>query len=181
MSWSAGSAKLSFVVPKSGLGYHSALAGADVLKRVTNTLPMAVASGRTPDGTEWALQQLAISGRPVSLDLSRWKGAPTKLTLATDGKRVTGAVTFAGHPVTGSSPTQSGKEVRVYVDLECFGCPAKRTGWTFMVGVPPKADGTFSVYLRPSWDGKRYRATVAGPNVDGMLAPDARADINAAS
>jgi hypothetical protein len=181
VTWTAGGTKESFVVPKSGLGYHGALGSADVLKRVANTLPMAIASGKTPDGTEWALQQLAVSGRPTSLDLSRWKGAPTKVTLATDGKRVTGTVTFDGHPVTGSSPTQAGKEERIYVDLECFGCPGHSSSWTFMVGVPPKADGSFSVYLRPSWDGREYRATVAGPNVTGMLAPDARTSIKAAS
>jgi hypothetical protein len=40
-----------------------------------------------------------------------------------------------------------------------------------MLGVAPKADGTFAVLLRPQWMGKRYRATVAGP----AYAPDAQA------
>jgi hypothetical protein len=181
VSWTAGGTNYSFVVPESGLGYHGALAGADALKRTSAALPMAVAEGTTPDGTHWALQQLDVSGRPISLDLSRWKGAPTTLTLAADGKRVTGTVTFDGHPVMGSSPTQAGKEMRAYVYVECFGCPGNRSGWMLMVGVAPKADGSFAVYLRSSWDGKRYRATVAGPNVRGMLAPDAQTVVNAAS
>jgi hypothetical protein len=49
-----------------------------------------------------------------------------------------------------------------------------------MLGVPPKADGSFSVYLRSSWAGTRYRATVAGPNVGEAFAPDARTMISAA-
>jgi hypothetical protein len=49
-----------------------------------------------------------------------------------------------------------------------------------MLGVSPKADGSFSVYLRSSWVGKQYRATVAGQNVAGALAPDAQTVINAA-
>jgi hypothetical protein len=129
----------------------------------------------------WALQQLDVSGRPTSLDLSRWRGAPTQLTLATDGKRVMGSVTFDGKPVTGSSLTQAGKDVRVYVYIDCFGCPGQPSGWTPMLGVSPKADGSFSVFLRSSWVGKKYRATVAGQNVDGELAPDAQTVISAAS
>jgi hypothetical protein len=44
-----------------------------------------------------------------------------------------------------------------------------------MLGVRPKADGTFSVLLRPSWIGTRYRASVSGPNIGTTLAPDAQA------
>ena len=141
---------------------------------------MAVVVRKTPDGTFWALQQLEISGRPTSLDFSRWRGAPTQLTLATHGKRLKGSLTFQGHSVTGLSPTPAGKAVRVYVYLECFGCPGQPKGWMLMLGVPPKADGSFSVYLRSSWVGLRYRATAAGPNTGGTLAPDAQTVINAA-
>jgi hypothetical protein len=48
-----------------------------------------------------------------------------------------------------------------------------------MLGVAPNRDGNFSVALRPSWRGKRYRATVFGPNIGGQLAPDARVTVNA--
>jgi hypothetical protein len=181
VSWRAGGARYTFVVPKSGEGYHGVLAGPDILRPANVPLPMAVVVGKTPDGTLWALQQLAVSGRPTSLDLSRWRGAPTKLTLTTDGKRLRGSVTFDGRPVSGSSPTPAGRPVRVYVYIECFGCPGESSQWMLMLGVPPKADGSFSVYLRSSWMGRRYRATVAGPNVGGALAPDAQTVIDAAS
>jgi len=45
--------------------------------------------------------------------------------------------------------------------------------------VAPKADGSFGVLLRPSWLGRRYRATVAGPNVGTTYAPDVQAEIAA--
>ncbi len=47
-----------------------------------------------------------------------------------------------------------------------------------MTGVAPKADGTFSVLLRPDWTGSRYRATVLGPNLGATLAPDAEEIVN---
>ncbi len=181
VSWTQSGARQVFIVPKSGEGYHGTLAGADVSKPANVALSMSLVVRKTPDGTLWALQQLEDSGRPTSLDVSRWKGTPTQLTLTTDGKRLRGSVTFQGHPVTGSSPTLAGRAVRVYVDVECFGCPGRQNGWMLMLGVPPNADGSFSVYLRSSWVGRRYRATVAGPNVGGALAPDAQTVINAPS
>ncbi len=102
------------------------------------------------------------------------------LKLTTDGTRLKGSATFDGHPVTGSSATLEGRPVRTYVYVECLGCPPDPSGWMLMLGVSPKADGSFSVYLRPSWVGRQYRATLAGQNVNGALAPDARAAINAA-
>jgi hypothetical protein len=180
VGWTQGGARHTFIVPRSGEGYHGSLAGADVSKPASVALPMAVVVRKTPDGTFWALQQLEVSGRPTSLDFSRWKGALTHLTLATDGKGLKGRLTFQGHPVTGSSPTPAGKALRVYVYLECFGCPVRPNGWTLMLGVPPKADGSFSVDLRSSWVGLRYRATAAGPNLGGTSAPDTQTVINAA-
>ena len=41
-----------------------------------------------------------------------------------------------------------------------------------MIGVAPKADGSFSALLRPEWTGSRYRATVLGPNIGSTLAPE---------
>ena len=43
-----------------------------------------------------------------------------------------------------------------------------------MLGVPPRSDGSFAVSVRPSWLGKRYRATLAGPNIGSTLAPYAQ-------
>jgi hypothetical protein len=65
--------------------------------------------------------------------------------------------------------------MRIYVYVDCFGCPAAPHGWSAMVGLRPKADGTFAARLRPSWRGSRYRAAVAGPNIGTTLAPDAQA------
>ncbi len=39
-------------------------------------------------------------------------------------------------------------------------------------GGAPKADGTFAVFLRPEWTGRRYRVTVPGPNAGSTYAPD---------
>lgn len=180
MSWTEGGTRHTFVAPKKGEGYHGTLTGADVFKPAHVAVPMAIVTGKTPDGTVWALQQLKVSGRPTLLDLSRWRGSPTELKLSTDGKRLSGSVTFEGHPVTGSSRTLAGKKVRAYVYIECFGCAGQPRGWMLMLGVSPKADGSFSVYLRSSWVGHRYRATVSGQNVNGALAPDAQTVISAA-
>jgi hypothetical protein len=179
VGWTAGGKHDSFIVPLTGIGHHGTLTAPNVFKRARVSLPMAVVTGKTPDGTLWALQQRAISGQPTSLDLSRWRGAPTKVTLATDGKRLTGTASFNGHPVTGSSPTLTGKKVRAYVYLECFGCAGK-PGWTLMLGVAPKANGSFAVFLQSRWTAGRYRATLQGPNVGGELAPDAQAVLKTA-
>ena len=66
---------------------------------------------------------------------------------------------------------------KFYVYLDCFGCGG-RAGWSFMLGVAPKADGTFSALIRPNWKGTRYRATVAGPNAGTTYAPDAQTVIS---
>ena len=179
VGWTQGGRHMTFVVPRSGVGHHGVIAGADASKPAGISLPLAAVVRRTPDGTLWALQDLQISGRPASLDLARWKGAPTQLTLATDGTHLTGTVTFQGQPVTGSSPTPAGKQERVYVYLECFGCAAQPKGWSLLLGVRPKADGSFAALLRPNWTGSKYRATVQGPNVHGELGPDAQTVISA--
>jgi hypothetical protein len=179
ITWRAGGQTSSFVVPTSGQGYHGTVA-ADVSKPVSLALPMAIAVRRAPNGTLYALQLVKVGSRPASLDLSRWKGPPTAITLAIAGDHLIGTVTFAGKPVSGSSPTLAGRSSRVYVDIECLGCPGATTTWQLIVGVPPKPDGTFRVYLRQSWVGSKYRATVQGPNIGGQLAPDARTVIMAA-
>jgi hypothetical protein len=167
------------VVPPHGLLRHGgSLAGPDVSRRASVAgLALALAVRRTPDGMLWALQAWQLEpGGPTEVHLARWRGAPTMLTLATDGVRLTGAASFHGKPVTGRTFTLEGKRPRIYVYLECFACPAAHGAkWARMIGVAPKADGSFAVRLRPEWTGKRYRATVAGPNLGTTFAPDARA------
>jgi hypothetical protein len=172
---SGGSPDTVIVPPRGQLHHGGSLAGPDVSRRIgVPRLPLALTVRRTPDGRLWALQAWQVQpGGPIELHLARWKGAPTVLTLATDGTHVTGTATFQGKPVTGFTFTLEGKRPRIYVDLDCFACGGK-PGWTRMTPVAPKADGSFSVFLRPEWAGKRYRATVSGPNIGTTFAPDAQ-------
>lgn len=169
------------VVPAHGQLFHGgSLSGPDVSRpaRVPG-LPLASIVRRTPDGTLWALQAWQVEpGGQRELHLARWKGDPTKLTLELDGRRLTGRGMFHGRPVTGRTFTLEGKKPRIYVWLDCFACGGK-PGWTRMIGIPPKTDGSFRAFLRPAWRGKKYRATIAGPNIGRTFAPDARTIISA--
>jgi hypothetical protein len=166
------------VVPAHGqLTHGGSLSGPDVSRRASVPgLSLALTVRRTPDGTLWALQAWQVqAGGPVEVHLARWRGSPTKLTLESDGVHLQGRATFQGKPVTGHTSTLEGKRPRIYVYLDCFDCPAAHgRGWGRMLGVAPRADGSFVVRLRPAWTGTRYRATVAGPNVGATFAPDAR-------
>jgi len=181
VTWTQGGAKQSVIVPMKGQLYHGGgLSGPDVSKPAPGVrLPLAVVVRRGPAGMLYALQRWQVQpGGPVELHLARWTGAPTAVTLADDGQRLSGSVSYHGAPVTGYSSTLEGKRLRIYVFLDCLGCPGT-SGWSRMIGVAPKADGTFAVLLRPSWMGRRYRATVAGPNLGVTFAPDAQAEIAA--
>ena len=175
VSWSSGGARTYLVVPPAGRVFHSRISGPDTSKRAgAGGLPNALAVRRTADGTMWALQKWDVAGQPVALHFARWSGAPTELTLALSGTRLSGTVTFHGKPVFGTSPTPSGQAVRIYVYVDCLGCAASPNGWSPLLGVAPAADGSFALALRPAWTGaRRYRATVAGPNLGTTLAPDA--------
>jgi hypothetical protein len=178
VSWTAQGTRRTLLVPAHGEvlpGGH--LSGPDVSRAASVPgLPVARVVRRTADGRFWALQEWQpVAGGPRQLDFSRWSGEPTKVTLARDGKRLVGTATFQGRPLPPFSPTPEGKHVRTFVFVDCLGCPASRTTWRRLLGVAPKADGSFRFLLRPDWTGKRYRATVAGPNIGATLAPDARA------
>ena len=85
-----------------------------------------------------------------------------------------GRATFQGRPVTGSYKTNSGVPIPLAAQLDCFGCPAAHgASWFRFNGVKTQADGTFGSGLQQTWTGKRYRATIVGPNLDTTLAPDA--------
>ena len=166
----------TLLVPLHGKVVHSVLPGPDVSRPApASGLAFSPAVRRTPSGWLLAVQTWDVAGQPVALHLARWKGEPTQLTLTAAGSRLTGTASFQGKPLTAFSPTPSGTPVRTYVYIDCFGCAASSTGWSAMIGVHPKADGSFSVLLRPSWIGTRYRASVSGPNVGATLAPDAQA------
>jgi hypothetical protein len=181
IGWTEGGSRRYLVVPAAGKVFHGRLAGPDVSTPASVPGLAGVRVVRKgPGGTVWALQAWQPAGRPAELHLARWKGAPTQLTLADDGTHLIGQVTFQGRPVSGTSPTTAGKQVRIYVYLDCSGCAAG-PGWTPMLGVAPHADGSFSVLLRPSWMGREYRASVEGPNLGATLAPDAQAVVAAPS
>ena len=166
----------TLLVPLHGKVVHSALPGPDVSRPASAPgLAFTPVVRRTPSGWLLAVQTWDVAGQPVALHLARWKGEPTQLTLTAAGTRLTGTASFQGKPLPAVSPTPSGTPVRTYVYIDCFGCAASPTGWSAMLGVRPKADGSFSVLLRPSWMGTRYRASVSGPNVGATLAPDALA------
>src|SRR5205823_1313672 len=108
---SKGSRDTVIVPPQGQLHHGGSLSGPDASRPVaTPKLPLALAVRRTLDGRLWALQSWQVQpGAPAELHLARWKGAPTKLTLATDGTRVTGRASFQGKPVTGRTFTLEGK------------------------------------------------------------------------
>ena len=176
VTWAQGSV---IVPPRGQLHHGGSLSGPDVSKPASAAgIPFAVSVRRTPDGRLWALQAWQVTpGGPIELHLARWRGVPTKLTLASDGTHLSGTLTFHDAPVTGTTYTLEGKHPRIYVYLDCFACGGK-AGWTRMVGVAPKPDGSFSVLLVPDWMGSRYRATVLGPNLGSTLAPDAEEIVN---
>jgi hypothetical protein len=177
VSWLANGTRRTLLVPVSGRVLPGGrLSGADVSQRARRDLvPMARVVRRGPGGYLWALQEWARApGEPEVLHLARWKGAPTKLTLAVSEDAISGRVTFAGRPVFGSTTTPAGRPMRINVYLDCTGCPGARHGWKRMLGIAPRRDGTFRTSLRPQWLGSRYRATVAGPNRGATRAPDAR-------
>jgi hypothetical protein len=181
VTWKQGGATQSVIVPMKGQLFHGgSLSGRDVSRPASSVrLPLAVIVRRGPGGMLYALQRWQVQpGGPVELHLARWTGAPTVITLASDGQRLTGSATFQGKPASGFTFTLEGKQLRVYVYIDCFGCPGK-TGWSRLIGVAPKADGTFGVFLKPSWLGRRYRATVAGKNIGTTFAPDAQVEIAA--
>lgn len=185
VSWTTTSGSRSYLlVPPTGKLYPGRrLSGSDVSTPTGDVqVPMKRVLKQTPDGKYWALQAWRPKkGGPVELHFSRWKGAPTELTLDMScckyGKEtLQGDAVFQGTPVYGYSPTPEGKKMRAYVYLECFACTAGSGGWASMLGVATRSPGgTFSVLMRDNWSGSKYRARIAGPNRGRTLAPDAEA------
>jgi len=176
VDWTAGGKKHTQLVPRTGQVLPGGHVKSDVSKPASAPpgVPFVKVARKTPDGTTWVLQ--FYDG---ALRLANWQGDPTKLELSHAGQRLVGSVTFHGQPVTGFSPTPAGQKQRIYVYIDCFGCPAGRKSWTPMLGVTPRSNGSFKVYLRSSWTGARYRATMVGPNLGTVRAPDAQTIISA--
>jgi hypothetical protein len=148
----------------------------------SNRLPLAVAVRQTPDGRLWALQSWRrLRGGPMELRFSRWRCAPTRLTLNATcckwkGENIAGRASFHGKPVHGFSATPEG------VPLDKFGrnvyLDTRRGGqWRRMLGIlARRPHGRFNLWIRPPpWHGTQYRATISGPNRGWALGPDAHA------
>jgi hypothetical protein len=170
----------SVVVPLSGRLVHGTLPGNDVSRPYAGVvIPYRVALRRTPDGRIWALQawQTAFKGG-IELRLSRWTGKPTRITLdlRKNGRFdvLAGSASFHGRPVTGKYRTNGGALIPEAAQFDCFACPAAGgQKWFRFNGVATRSDGSFGSGLKAAWAGRRYRASIVGPNFGTTLAPDA--------
>jgi hypothetical protein len=175
------------VAPSGALHYGARLGRRNVAARTRAIrLPLKAKVWRTPDGAFWALQQWRrLSARPVELRFSRWRGAPTALSLRAvcckwRSERIRGRASFHGRPIYGFSNTPAGVPLDKFgrnVYLDTF----RQGGWKRMMGIlTHRYDGTYSLWIRKAWRGQRYRGSISGPNRGWTLAPDARARGNSA-
>jgi len=178
VSWNSGGTRRTLLVPATGLYLPGRRISTKDVSRPTTIpgLPFAKVTRRGPDGRLYALQTWRVEPNgPVELHFSRWKGAPTTVELtaqaASRSERLVGRARFQGRPVAGYSRTNSGIRYRIFAFLDCAGCAGR--AWRRIGGVAPRADGTFRLLVKPNDIGRRYRATIAGPNLGSTLAPDA--------
>ncbi|HEY6614532.1 MAG TPA: hypothetical protein VIZ32_08435 [Vicinamibacterales bacterium] len=178
MRWSSGGTRRTLLIPATGLYLPGGrISTKDVSRPVTvPALAFARVIRRGPDGRFYALQTWRVEpGGPVELHFSRWKGAPTTVDLAAEpasrSERLVGRARFQGKPVAGYSRTNSGIRYRIFAFLDCAAC--KGPAWRRIGGVAPRADGTFRLLVKSNDIGRRYRVTIAGPNLGSTLAPDA--------
>ena len=179
---STGERRSLLVSPSGALTYGGKLAGGDVSTPAPASIPFALSVRRTPDGALWALQAWQrLAGGPVELRFSRWRGAPTRLTLHTTccrwgGENVVGDASFQGKPIYGQHATRQGVPLddlgrNVYLDSY------RGDAWTRMMGIlTNRPTGAFSLWIRPNWQGTHYRGAIIGPNWGWTLAPDAAAE-----
>ena len=175
VSYTTGGAKRTVLVPATGsVIYGGKLSGPDVSKPGSAAaLPFAKVVRKGPGGWTYALQTWPSRSGPVELRFSRWQGSPTKLTLTATqehlGIALTGTVTYAGKPIPQVSRAPGGVTIREYVYLD------QQVGgkWQILGGVTLKTDGS---YRRMVYSGQQagslFRASVAGPNIGSVYAPD---------
>jgi len=183
ITYTRGGRRTSAVVTPSGrVRYYRRAGGRDVSSPSSAVgLPMLVTLRATPNGRFFALQAWRrLRWGPVELRFSRWRGAPTLLTLGAvcckwRSEIVRGRVTFHGRPVYGFGSTPSGNPTDKYgrnVYLDTY----RRGGWKRMMGIlARRPTGFFRLWIRPYWRGSSYRGRISGPNWGRTLAPDAQA------
>jgi hypothetical protein len=178
VSWSSGGTRRTLLIPATGLYLPGGRISSKDVSRPTTVpgLPFAKVTRRGPDGKLYVLQTWRVEPNgPVELHFSRWKGAPTTVALtaepASATERLVGRARFQGKPVAGYSRTNSGIRYRIFAFLDCDACPGP--AWRRIGGVAPRADGTFRLLVKSKDVGRRYRVTIAGPNLGSTLAPDA--------
>jgi hypothetical protein len=183
VDWTTSGEHRSLLVSPSGaVTYGGRLASNDASAATTAQIPFAVVVRRTPDGALWALQTWQrLAGGPVELRFSRWRGEPTRLTLRAvcckwGGENIKGEASFQGRPIYGQRSTLQGAPLdplgrNVYLDSY------QGENWTRMMGIlANRPTGSFSLWIRSSWQGTRYRGAIIGPNWGWTLAPDAEAE-----
>jgi hypothetical protein len=180
VSWTQGGRRHYLLVPPTGRFLPGArLPGRDVSRPTAAVeIPYRRVLRRTPDGRYWALQTWRVAFAPaVELRFARWRGAPTRITLAAEPFRrtelLTGRATFQGRPVTGSSPTNAGTPILHSAFADCFACGSN--GWVRFGAKRPQSDGTFAITVPLDRRGAKYRVSITGPNRGATLAPDAAA------
>ena len=185
VTWAAANGvRRSLVITRTGvLRSGERLPGRDVSQPVTGlNLPIERALRQTPDGALYALQAWRrLPSGPVELRFSRWRGAPTTLTLRAvcckwGTENVVGEANLQGRPIFGYRSTPQGVPLDPYgrnVYLDSY-----RDGrWERMMGIlTHRPTGSFSLWIRPGWLGSRYRGTMIGPNWGWTLGPDAQAE-----
>jgi hypothetical protein len=169
VSWTAAGVRHYRLVTARGRVVRGRLSGRDVSFTTRAVrIPYKRVLKRTPSGAFWALQSWAAPGRPLNLRFSRWKGKPTLLTATTaccraGSETLRGRATFHGTPIYGW----------VYVD--CYRCALNPDGWARAARKATNKSGFYSVWIRSTWKGTRYRVTVVGPRTGWTRAPDGRA------
>jgi hypothetical protein len=174
ISYVQGGSRMTVLVPKTGaVVYGSKLSGRDVSRAASKpALQFMKVLRKAPGGWFYALQTWPTRSGPAELRFSRWRGAPTKLTLAATqehfGIALQGKVTYDGKPIPIRSRAPGGVAVREYVYIE------QRVGgqWQIVGGIAVKSNGTYRRMLNGGATGSLFRATVAGPNVGAVYAPD---------
>jgi hypothetical protein len=170
------------IYPNGSRRFGAHLRGRDISFAATGvSLPMARVVRQTPDGRYWALQAWRrLRGGPVELRFSRWRGAPTLLTLRSvcckwRSENIAGQATFHGRPIFGYRATSTGNPLDslgriVYLDT------FRQSRWQRMMGIlTHRPTGKFSLWIRPYWRGITYRGRIIGPNWGRILGPDAEA------